>query len=234
MNAKNITSKTINIYGRTITCHSDGSVTQYRKTTGTPKRTFGYRCKEYRQVAFGRKSVYVHRIIATAFHGKPPPGSGVDHINGHKSDNRPENLRWVNQSQNLRGARKPHGESKYRGVSRNGPSWGTQVLSKRYGSFKTEVEAAKRFDDVAHYKYGFPLEGLNFPQRIIDKQGKNDNDSIMQNTPENIERIQTQIEMIRQESRILSYRIERMMEQRKALSEEKRKLKDALATYGVK
>ena len=32
--------------------------------------------------------------------------------------------------------------------------------------------------------------------------------------------------MIRQESRILSYKIERMMEQRKALSEEKRKLKD--------
>jgi len=43
---------------------------------------------------------------------------------------------------------------------------------------------------------------------------------------DNIERIQTQIDMIRQESRALSYRIERMMDQRKALSEEKNRLKD--------
>tara|TARA_A100000171_G_C2112436_1_gene135789 strand:+ start:992 stop:1180 length:189 start_codon:yes stop_codon:yes gene_type:complete len=37
-----------------------------------------------------------------------------------------------------------------------------------------------------------------------------------------IERLQTQIEMIRSESRILTHRIERMFEQRKQLSEEKR------------
>ena len=42
---------------------------------------------------------------------------------------------------------------------------------------------------------------------------------------ENIERIQTRIDMIRQESRALSYRIERMTEQRKALSQEKNDLK---------
>ena len=45
---------------------------------------------------------------------------------------------------------------------------------------------------------------------------------------ENIERIQPRIDMIRQESRALSYRIERMTEQRKALSQEKNDLKDKL------
>ena len=45
---------------------------------------------------------------------------------------------------------------------------------------------------------------------------------------DNIERIQTRIDMIRQESRALSYRIERMTEQRKALSQEKTRLKDKL------
>jgi predicted nucleic acid-binding Zn-ribbon protein len=45
---------------------------------------------------------------------------------------------------------------------------------------------------------------------------------------DNIERIQTRIDMIRQESRALSYRIERMTEQRKALSQEKNDLKDKL------
>ena len=45
---------------------------------------------------------------------------------------------------------------------------------------------------------------------------------------ENIESIQTRIDMIRQESRALSYRIERMTEQRKALTQEKNDLKDKL------
>jgi hypothetical protein len=42
------------------------------------------------------------------------------------------------------------------------------------------------------------------------------------------ERIQTRIEMIRTESRILSYKIERMEQQRHELQEEKRKLKELL------
>lgn len=50
---------------------------------------------------------------------------------------------------------------------------------------------------------------------------------------ENIERIQTQIDMIRHESRLLSYKIERMEEQRKSLQDEKRRLKDILESDGV-
>lgn len=48
---------------------------------------------------------------------------------------------------------------------------------------------------------------------------------------DNVERIQTQIEMIRAESRILSYRIDRMVEQRKSLQDEKRELKDQLQHF---
>ena len=44
----------------------------------------------------------------------------------------------------------------------------------------------------------------------------------------NVERKQTRIDMIRQESRTLSFRIERMLEQRKQLSQEKKNLKDLL------
>ena len=47
---------------------------------------------------------------------------------------------------------------------------------------------------------------------------------------DSIERIQTQIDMIRHESRTLSYRIERMIEQRKGLQCEKKKLKELLLT----
>jgi len=50
---------------------------------------------------------------------------------------------------------------------------------------------------------------------------------------DNLERIQTQIDMIRSESRILSYRIERMTQQRKELQDEKRRLKELLETSSV-
>lgn len=45
----------------------------------------------------------------------------------------------------------------------------------------------------------------------------------------NLERLQTRIEMIRSESRILSYQIERLEERRKQLSDEKRYLKASLS-----
>ena len=49
----------------------------------------------------------------------------------------------------------------------------------------------------------------------------------------NVERIQTRIDMIRQESRTLSFRIERMTEQRKNLTQEKNALKDLLTDLDV-
>lgn len=49
----------------------------------------------------------------------------------------------------------------------------------------------------------------------------------------NVERIQTRIDMIRQESRTLSFRIERMTEQRKNLTQEKNALKDLLRELNV-
>ena len=49
----------------------------------------------------------------------------------------------------------------------------------------------------------------------------------------NVERIQTRIDMIRQESRTLSFIIERMKEQRKNLTQEKNALKDLLRELNV-
>ena len=49
----------------------------------------------------------------------------------------------------------------------------------------------------------------------------------------NVERIQTRIDMIRQESRTLSFRIERMTGQRKNLTQEKNALKDLLTELDV-
>lgn len=231
------TSKDITVNGTKVTCYSDGSLkTQGKWSRG---RSFGTKNGEgYRQQNVNRQSFTIHNLIARAFLGNKPKGYDIDHINGNKADNRPSNLRYVTRSENLRGYQKVRGKSKYRGVTapNNNPKFIVNVgLGKEHqyklkylGSFTDEKEAAIARDTFCFEELGFPLEGLNFPELFVDKQEDSVQISSMQNTEENIERVQTQIDMIRQESRLLSYRIDRMTEQRKSLQEEKRKLKDFL------
>lgn len=58
----------------------------------------------YRLIRFStpgtRKSFSVHRIVCRAFHGDPPKGTEVRHLNGMPHDNRASNLRWGTHSEN--------------------------------------------------------------------------------------------------------------------------------------
>jgi hypothetical protein len=84
-------------------------------------------------------------------------GQYVDHINGNRLDNRKVNLRIATNQQNVFN-KKPHGKSKYKGVSfRNqDKKWYAQILfnkngKKRYIRSKsgTEEECAKYYDCMA-------------------------------------------------------------------------------------
>jgi len=72
----------------------------------------------YKSVSVGPNKYYVHRLVAEAFHGSPQAGMAkktVNHLNGDKLDNRPENLEWATYKMNNDHARrtglnKQHGE----------------------------------------------------------------------------------------------------------------------------
>ena len=57
---------------------------------------------EYYGVLYRGKNYKIHRLICEAFHGPAPEGKPVVlHLNENALDNRPENLRWGTQKENL-------------------------------------------------------------------------------------------------------------------------------------
>jgi hypothetical protein len=100
---------------------------------------------------------------------------GVDHINGDLLDNRRSNLRIATAAQNMQNRKKwgkagnrPHA-SKYKGVSFTHSMKKYQAIIRKdgklkyLGSFDTEEEAAKVWDENARILHG-EFARLNFPR----------------------------------------------------------------------
>lgn len=82
----------------------------------------------------------------------------TDHINGNGLDNRRNNLRVCNSSENPKNKRvsKARKTSEFKGVSiGKGGRWVVQIAvdgkKKHIGCFGTEVEAAKAYDEAAKF-----------------------------------------------------------------------------------
>ena len=86
----------------------------YWKRTGRPAGSKNH--AGYVRLMIQGKSYMAHRIVFLMLHGRWP--DMVDHINGDKSDNRIENLRECNMSQNCQNIKlKSNNKSGVKGVS---------------------------------------------------------------------------------------------------------------------
>lgn len=56
----------------------------------------------YRRVCIDSKTYSVHKLIWETFNGEIPEGMAIDHIDGQHDNNSLDNLRMVNQSQNMK------------------------------------------------------------------------------------------------------------------------------------
>lgn len=56
----------------------------------------------YLKVKFQNSSVHVHRLVARAAFGECPPGLVVNHKDGHKLNNHPDNLEYCTIAENIK------------------------------------------------------------------------------------------------------------------------------------
>lgn len=124
----------------------------------------------YLEIRFDKNLYKGHRIIYKLLTGEDPEGM-LDHIDGDVSNNRIENLRACTAQENARNSNKRSQKGKatsvYKGVNKHRNLWKVTLTIndnevKIVRTFKTEIEAALCYDELAKEHYG-EFAQLNFP-----------------------------------------------------------------------
>lgn len=115
--------------------------------------------KGYRRIQIDKKKYFEHRLIWLYHYGYSP--KEIDHINRIKDDNRIENLREVNRSQNMMNCKKQDDcSSIYKGVywNKRNKRWQSQIVKNNIriyiGLFNLEKDAAKAYNQKAIELFG--------------------------------------------------------------------------------
>lgn len=102
-------------------------------------------------------NIFAHRIVwALEYNAFPPEGKEIDHIDGNRSNNHPDNLRLVDRSQNNFNAKKrSNNTSGYKGVSfdRSRGLWDARIRHRNklthLGRFPTPEAAKAAYEKAA-------------------------------------------------------------------------------------
>ena len=160
---------------RDVELKPDGTLVWRTGGRGPTRRpgnpAFATKCGNgYLQGSYNGTVLLTHRVVWALHHGCWPE-DWIDHINGCRDDNRPENLRVVCQTHSNHNRRYRSSESGFLGVTRSkncsleNPRYIAQIQSggKHYylGMYKTPEEAARVRDKKAIEIYG-ENANLNF------------------------------------------------------------------------
>ena len=93
------------------------------------------------------RSHCVHDLVAAAFHGPKPAGMNVDHVDGHKQNNRASNLEYVTRSENLRRAHRLGLAVNAKGAKAHNSKLTTEQVAeiRRRGETETRASLAREF-----------------------------------------------------------------------------------------
>jgi len=104
------------------------------------------------------KVIKMHRVIMGLHFGD---GKQIDHINGNGLDNQRANLRFCTNQENLRNQKATKNcSSQFKGVNfhKKAMKWQARICvnnkDKHLGSFDTEIEAAKAYNEAAKELFG--------------------------------------------------------------------------------
>lgn len=109
--------------------------------------------KPYAATRINNIHVRLHHLVI----GCPPEGLQVDHINGNTLDNRRCNLRFATPSQNCQN-KAPALLRKWKGIRQYKCGWMARIRTPDgricLGTFKTDIEAARAYNEAAKRLFG--------------------------------------------------------------------------------
>jgi len=139
-----------------------------RKTRGRAKKGTEAGCLDghgrqspYRRVRISGESYYAHHLVYVIAHGELPVGFEIDHINGVRNDNRPENLRTATHGENMRNVRPgKRNKSGAIGVCYDGQSkrWAAYIYierKKKHLGYFDSLDEARAAREQANREHGY-------------------------------------------------------------------------------